>query len=215
MKQPYHVAIVDDHSLLASSLEQLILSFGNYQVVHLSKHGVELQHNLQSHSILPDMVLLDINMPVMNGFETAYWLKQNHPAIPVLALSMKDDEDAIIQMLNNGCKGYLLKDTPPEKLRQAILEVQEYGYFHSDLVKNTLKNAGRDGTTNAIAKLKTNELKFIKLACTDMTYKQIAEVMHLSPKTIDGYRQEIFDKFEIKNRVGLVLFAIENNIVVL
>lgn len=215
MEKPYHVAIVDDHSLLASSLEKLILSFGNYKVIHLSKHGVALQENLKSCSILPDMVLLDINMPVMNGYETAFWLKQNYPEIPVLALSMKDDEDAIIQMLNNGCKGYLLKDTPPEKLKQAFTEIREYGYYHSDLVTNTLKNKTRQRTTNTIAQLKPNELRFIKLACTDKTYKQIADIMCLSPKTIDGYRQEIFNKYEIKNRVGLVLFAIQQNIVTL
>ncbi|QIE58225.1 response regulator transcription factor [Rasiella rasia] len=207
------IAIVDDHTLLATSLEQLIISFGNFSVLHVSKNGKEFQQNLLACAEMPDLVLLDINMPVMDGYETANWLKEQHPKINVLALSMEDDEAAIIKMIHNGAKGYLLKDTPPETLKVAISEIINNGFYHSDLVANTLVHAFNKKHEVEGLGLKNTELRFIKLAATDKTYKEIADIMNLSPKTIDGYRQDVFKRYNIKNRVGLVLFAIKNGLV--
>ena len=207
------IAIVDDHTLFARSLEQLIISLGDFSVLHISKNGKDFQKQLQTTVAIPDLVLLDINMPVMDGFETALWLKNYHPDIHVLALSMEDDELTIIKMIHNGAKGYLLKDTPPATLKLAITEIMTHGFYHSDLVANTLVHAFTKKQDVIELDLKANELKFIKLAATDKTYKEIADIMHLSPKTIDGYRQDIFRRYEIKNRVGMVLFAIKNGLV--
>lgn len=214
MQQPtYKIAIVDDHTLLASSLEQLILSFGNCRVLHISKNGKDFQSNLVNHIMQPDIVLLDINMPVMDGFETAQWIQETQPNLKVLVLSMEDDEAAIIKMIHKGAKGYLLKDTPPETLKLAIEEIMTNGFYHSDLVANTLVQAFHKGVSTSGLGLKKNEIQFIKLAATERTYKEIAAIMNLSPKTIDGYRQDVFRKYNLKNRVGLVLFAIKNGIV--
>ncbi len=210
---PCKIAIVDDHTLLAISLQQLIRSLGNFEVLHLSKNGKEFIQNLNNTSDKPDLVLLDINMPVMDGFETAKWLKENHPEINVLALSMEDDEVTIIKMIHNGAKGYLLKDTPPETLKLAIDEIMSQGFYHSDLVANTLIHAFNKKQEVEDLGLKDTEMQFVKLAATDKTYKEIADIMNLSPKTIDGYRQDVFRRYQIKNRVGLVLFAIKNGLV--
>lgn len=212
-QQTYKIAIVDDHTLLASSLEQLIVTFGNCKVLHISKNGKDFQLNLVNHVEKPDIVLLDINMPVMDGFETAEWIKETQPFLKVLALSMEDDETAIIKMIHRGAKGYLLKDTPPEILKLAIEEIMSHGFYHSDLVANTLVQAFHKGSHTSELGLKDTELQFIKLAATERTYKEIASIMNLSPKTIDGYRQDVFKRYNLKNRVGLVLFAIKNGLV--
>ncbi|WP_432411064.1 response regulator [Rasiella sp. SM2506] len=212
-QQAYKIAIVDDHILLASSLEQLIISFGNCRVLHISKNGKNFQHNLINHVEKPDIVLLDINMPVMDGFETAQWIKETHPYIKILVLSMEDDEASIIKMIHKGAKGYLLKDTQPEMLKLAIDEIMSNGFYHSDLVANTLVQAFNKDTNASGLGLKNTELEFVKLAATERTYKEIASIMNLSPKTIDGYRQDVFKRYHLKNRVGLVLFAIKNGLV--
>ncbi len=207
------IAIVDDHLLFAGSLEKLINSFDNFNVLFHAKNGIDLQQKLQAAKDSPEILLLDINMPVMDGFETADWLTKNHPKIKVLALSMEDDEAAILKMLKRGAKGYLLKDIHPENLRLALSEVSEKGYYHSEKVAETLMHSLNSNDKEDVFELKENELTFLQLACSEMTYKEIAEVMSLSPKTIDGYRQDLFNRLNIKNRVGLVMYALKNNLI--
>lgn len=211
-KDEYTVVIVDDHSLFASSLEKLINTFPSFKVLYHAKNGLELQQKIKNEKEPPDIILLDINMPVMDGFETAEWLTENHSEIKALALSMEDDEQTILKMLRKGVKGYLLKDIHPEILNEALQELVEKGYYHSDKVSETLLNSLNPSGHNNNLDFKENELKFIELACSEMTYKEIADIMNLSPKTIDGYRQDLFRRLNIKNRVGLVMFALKNNL---
>ena len=214
MKQRLHtVVIVDDHLLLSGSLEKLINSFEGFKVLFHASNGKELQHKLKANGSAPDIVLLDINMPVMDGFETAAWLTANYPQIKFLALSMEDDEKVILKMLQNGAKGYLLKDIHPDKLEIALCEVIDRGYYHSEKVAATLLHSIQPSNKKEEVKFKKNELTFLQLACSEMTYKEIADIMNLSPKTIDGYRQELFNRLNIKNRVGLVIYALKNNII--
>lgn len=208
----YRVAIVDDHELFASSLRTLIDSFSDFETIFHLKNGFELQKELEASKHIPDILLLDVNMPVMNGFETAEWLTKEHPNIRFLALTMDDDEFTVLKMLRLGAKGYLLKEMQPEDLYTALKEVVNNGYYHTARVSNILVRSLNPDHQQSLD-LKENELTFIKLACTEMTYKEIAEKMFLSPKTIDGYRQELFNRFDIKNRVGLVIFALKNHIV--
>ncbi|HBL78664.1 response regulator transcription factor [Aequorivita vladivostokensis] len=212
-KEKHTVAIVDDHSLFARSLEKLINSFPNFTVLFHAKNGLQLQQKIEKSNVLPDIILLDINMPVMNGFETAEWLADTHPGINVLALSMEDEEQTILKMLRRGVKGYLLKDIHPEILNTALEELQERGYYHSEKVSETLLHSLTPDEEGRILDFKENELTFIKLACSEMTYKEIANIMDLSPKTIDGYRQDLFKRLKIKNRVGLVIFALKKKLI--
>ncbi len=207
------IAIVDDHLLFAGSLEQLIHTFPGYSVILKARNGKELQQQLNMDRPLPEIVLLDINMPVMDGFDTVDWLTETHPEIKVLALSMEDDEEVILKMLRRGAKGYLLKDIHPDKLHEALDEVIKKGFYHSDKVAATLLHSLHPKPEEEELTFKENELTFLQLACSEMTYKEIAEKMNLSPKTIDGYRQDLFNKLHIKNRVGLVIYALKNNLI--
>jgi DNA-binding NarL/FixJ family response regulator len=207
------LAIVDDHLLFGSSLEKLINTFDQFTVQFKARNGVELQEKLADQKSVPEIILLDINMPVMNGFETVEWLSENYPEIKVLALSVEDNEKVILKMIRGGAKGYFLKDIHPDELREALLIVIDKGYYYSEKVTSTMINALHPNNQETTIKLKENELTFLQLACSEMTYKEVADVMNLSPKTIDGYRQELFNKLRIKNRVGLVIYALKNNLV--
>ncbi len=206
----YNVVIVDDHELFAQSLQGLVNSFSGFNVLYHVSNGKQLQTALQTKSTLPDLILLDINMPVMNGLETMQWLKEAFPNVKVLALSMDDNEDTIIKMLRYGAKGYLLKDIHPETFKMAMTEVLEKGFYNSDKVYNSLQNGS---LKQEELQLKERELEFLNWACTELTYKEIADKMCLSPKTIDGYRESLFEKLQVKSRIGLVLYAIKNRLI--
>ncbi|KUJ51844.1 response regulator transcription factor [Chryseobacterium sp. JAH] len=208
------IAIVDDHTLMSKALENMIAENPRYHVVMNHPNGEDFISGLETVPELPAVVLMDINMPYKNGIETTEWLTEHHPEIKVIALTMEDDEKVLIRMLKAGAKGYLLKDMQPAILFQAIDTVFEKGSFYTDFVAQKLLKVQTEDAKNAslLSDLKDREKEFIKLACSELTYKEIADKMCLSPKTIDGYRDSVFVKLEIKNRVGLVLFALKHNL---
>jgi DNA-binding NarL/FixJ family response regulator len=210
MKDNYSVVIVDDHSLFAQALENLVNTFPNYKVLYHVKNGQEFVQKLRKEENTPDIALIDINMPVMNGIETTQWLTKNFPDIKVVALSMDDDEQTIIRMLRAGAKGYLLKDINPSILLDAFKDVVEKGFYYSDRITNTVLSSLHKPQSEL--HLKDREIEFLKFVCTEKTYKEIAGEMFLSPKTIDGYREALFEKLQIKSRVGLAIYAIKNKI---
>ncbi len=211
-----NIVLVDDHSLLRNGLAELVKSLG-HNVLFEANNGKDFIVKLNTKS-LPDLVLLDINMPEMDGYETAYWLKVNHPEINILALSMYDNETSIIRMLKCGAKGYILKDSEPAELKAAIHALMDKGFYYSDLVSGKLMHAinkmddNGDGLKSLVP-LNDRETDFLKYACTELTYKEIADKMFVSPRTIDGYRDALFEKLHVKTRVGLVMYAIKNGIV--
>jgi DNA-binding NarL/FixJ family response regulator len=214
-KDIVNIALVDDHVLLRSGLATLINSFSGYHVSFEADHGKEFISMLDIYGT-PDIVLLDITMPEMNGFETAGWIKRNTPAVKILVLSMTDNETAIISMIKAGAGGYILKDSKPAVFRQALDDIRDKGIFMNDLVSNKMLNyvKGEDKNKDVaiISRLSEKELIFLKLACTEKTYKQIGNDMNLSPRTVEGYRDELFEKLKVSSRVGLVLFAIKNGL---
>ncbi|MCB0474902.1 MAG: response regulator transcription factor, partial [Flavobacteriaceae bacterium] len=158
-------------------------------------------------------VLMDLNMPIMNGAEATSWLQKNEPDIKVLALSMDDDENSILRMIRSGAKGYLLKDIHPDTLLEALNGVLKEGFYHTKKVSDTLVHSLQPNgglKKNEHIDLADREIEFLKLVSTEMTYKEIADIMNLSPKTIDGYREQLFKKLDVKNRIGLVIYALKN-----
>lgn len=214
--QPCKIALVDDHVLIRNGLAGLINTFDGYTVLFQANNGEELIRRL-SPEALPDIILLDINMPRKDGFETACWLKEHYPEIKILALSMYDNESAIIRMIRNGAGGYILKDAEPAELRTALNSLQQKGFYYSELVTghlvHTISKLGDDAKIPGSFQLNEREIEFLKFACSELNYKEIADKMFLSPRTIDGYRDALFEKLNVRSRVGLVLYAIKNRIV--
>ncbi|MBX2827442.1 MAG: response regulator transcription factor [Flavobacteriaceae bacterium] len=210
----YSVVVVDDHNLLSQAIGGLVEGFEQFQVLYTCKNGQELLDKFRNPKNIPDIVLMDVNMPILNGIETTAHLYEHFPHVKVLALSIEEDETTILKMLRAGAKGYLMKDVKKFELQQALLEVMEKGFHHTNTVTKVLVDSlsGKESSPQSI--LKEREIEFIKLACTEMTYKEIADVMFLSPKTIEGYRNAIFEKLNLRNRTGLVIYAIKNKIFV-
>jgi len=211
------IALVDDHSLLRNGLCSLIDSFDDYKVVLEADNGRQFIDLVQS-GIEPDIVLLDITMPVMNGYETAEWIRANKPSIRILVLSMMDNDAAIIRMLRCGAKGFMLKDSKPATFRQALNSIRDSGFYINDLVSgkmlhfvNNIDQKQQSSTENS-THLTDREIEFLKHACSEKTYKEIADNMDISPRTVDGYRDALFEKLGVTTRVGLVIYAIKNGI---
>ncbi len=212
------VALVDDHILLRNGLAGLINSYEDYSVVFEADNGKDFMEKIKS-SRVPDLVMLDINMPEMDGYATAHWLKQSYPLVKVLALSMYDNETSIIRMFKAGARGYILKDSEPKELKRALDSILQKGYYNSELVSSKLihsinKLDDEESEVKHLVDLNDREIQFLKLACSELTYKEIAEKMYLSPRTIDGYRDALFEKLAVSTRVGLVLFSVRNGIVI-
>lgn len=209
------VALVDDHTLLRNGLASVISGFGDYEVVFEAGNGKEFIELLQSKPA-PEIVLLDINMPEMDGFDTIKWIRNNTPSIKVLVLSMRDDDQSIIRMLQHGARGYILKDSRPDGLRNALREVAERGFFFNELVSSKLvhiiNNNGDESMANTIT-LTDKEIEFLKWCCTEKSYKEIAVVMNISSRAVESLRSNLFEKLETLSRVGLVMYAIRNGLV--
>ena len=209
------IIIVDDHVLFSEALNSLISKIEEFNVIKVLNNGREVVNYFLNNNQEPDVILMDIQMPIMNGIEATNWLKKNKPSLKVLALSMECEEATILAMLHAGAKGYLLKDIHPMVLKHAINEVHTNGFYYTENVTSTLLNSHKSDSQKNNIVLKERELEFLKLTCSEMTYKQIAEKMFLSPKTVENYREALFEKLEAKTRIGLVLYAIKNKIVIL
>ncbi|MEP7318767.1 MAG: response regulator transcription factor [Panacibacter sp.] len=216
MTKTITVALADDHALIRNGLAGLINTFDGYNVLFQAGNGQEFIDALKPNT-LPDLVLMDINMPKKDGYETTLWLKQHYPDVKVLALSMYDNESAIIRMLKCGARGYILKDAEPADLKRALDDIIKKGFFYSDLVTghliHTMQKMDDSAEIRTTFNLSDREVEFLKLICTELTYKEIADKMFVSPRTVDGYRDALCDKLDVKTRVGLVIYAIKNNIV--
>jgi DNA-binding NarL/FixJ family response regulator len=215
MSDPKYIALVDDHTMFRKGLAVLINLFPNYKVLMDVGNGREFIDQLPPDH-LPDIVLLDIHMPVMDGYATAAWLHENHPEIRVLALSTMDSDTTIIKMIHQGARGYILKDAEPKELQVAFEEILAKGYYYNEVltrkVIQSIHMGGQD-SANAFPKLTDREMEFLKHACSEKNYQQIANEMFVSERTVDGYRESLFKKFSVTNRVGLVLYAIRNQLV--
>lgn len=220
------IAIADDHALFRKGVIKL-LDTDQFEVLFDVGNGEELIEKIKADTInLPDIIIMDIEMPGMNGYVAVAWLKDHYPDIKILVVSMVGREDAILKMLKLGVKGYLSKEIEPQDLYAALRSIIQGNYYFTDYVTNKLIHSlqREDGKSleqndNSLSnndlwnQLNDRQKEYVRHACTELTYDEIAVKMSVSPKTIDGYRDAVFNKFNIKNRVGLVLFAIRNGFI--
>lgn len=211
------IGLVDDHILIRDTLADAIRSFDQFDVSLLAENGKDFISKL-NHTNIPEILILDLNMPEMDGHETIYWLLKNHPEIKILVLSMYDAE-ALIHLIKVGVRGFVKKGAPPSELKQAIQSVLTTGTYCSLTVTSRLFALMKDlGTKNSYwgtIILNECEISFLKLVATELTYKEIAQKMKVSPRTVDNYRDALFLKLNVKSRVGLVVYAIKSGIVTL
>lgn len=214
-KELIKVAMVDDHILLRNALAALINNSDNCLVVIECSNGKELISKIKT-STQPDLVILDLNMPEMDGHQTALYLQKNHPEIKVIMLTMYDSELALIRLLKAGVKGFMKKDIHPTELMHAIQSVHEQGYYYSAQTSSKLAGLFRDEqSAHAIDKilLSDQEIEFLKFVCSELTYKEVAVQLKMNPRAIDGMRDNLFTRLDVKSRVGLAMYAIKHGIV--
>jgi len=203
------IAIVDDHTLFRNGVAGLMSEFEELQVIFEAGNGQQMQQMLPNHP-QPQVILMDINMPVMDGYEATGWLKEKYPEIRVLALSMFEDDKAVLKMIRSGACGYVLKESKPRDLLEAIMTINEKGVYINEMVSGKLIRSVVD--KEETPDFSNRELEFLKLCCSESTYKEIADQMFVSPRTVDNYREALFQKLNIKSRTGLVLYAIQNQV---
>lgn len=209
------VAMVDDHVLLRNALSSLVNNTGKCTVLYEVSNGKELIDKLRS-TVHPDIVILDLNMPEMNGQETAEYLQQHYPDIKVLMLTMYDSELALIRLLKAGVKGFMKKDIHPSELIAAIESVHQHGYYYFSHTSSKLASLfiDNDDKSKSFERIMMSELelKFMKLVCSEMTYKEIASELNMNPRAIDGMRDTLFTRLDVKSRVGLAMYSIKHGI---
>ncbi|MCY7357662.1 MAG: response regulator transcription factor [Rudanella sp.] len=211
------IAIADDHQLLAQALSDLVQKFEGYDVLYVAENGRDLIERFPKQGI-PDILLLDVNMPEMDGFETATYLQKHHPDLKILVLSMIDRDEQVAQMIRLGVRGYLLKGCRPAELREALDDIRTKGFYYSEFLTHHLLKSlqvAKVTVNTPTVHFNERELQFLKLACSDLTYAQIADEMCVGVRTVDGYREAIFQKLHVKSRVGMVMEALRLGLITL
>lgn len=204
------IVIVDDHLLIAKALQGIISNFDGFEVIYVAENGKDLIDNFESGKAIPEIILLDISMPIMDGFETVAWLKVHHPSIKVMALSMQGDDNSVIKMIKNGAKGYLLKNTHPKDLEYALNNLNDNGFFYPDWASKIIFSSLNNEKNEKTIKISEREKEFLSYTVSELSYKEIAEKMVCSPRTVESYRDQLCAKLDLKTRVGLAVFAIKN-----
>lgn len=217
MSHAIDIFLVDDHPIVRNGLKALVEKLGNYKVTAEYDNGEELINDYP-FAAPPDLIIMDLAMPLMDGTETMIALKQKGNKIPVLILTLETDERTIINLFRLGIRGYLPKSSTADVLRQAISDVMSTGYYHNEMLAKALLSANEvvfDERQQVLNQVSQRERDFLKLVCdeNEPTYEQIANIMEVSRRTVDGYRESLFTKFNIRSKTGLVLFAIKYGII--
>ena len=228
-KNKKSVAIVDDHALFRNGISALIEKMNDdreisFDILFEAENGEDFIEKLLIQTFPLDIVILDIQMPIMGGLETLKWINSHNSRIKVLILSMHNDPDTVATFMKEGAAGYLTKIVSPQKIQSALKQIALHGYFYDDFVTTslitTLKKIDYNPHTNfnqgqailATRIITQREKEFLKLLATELSYKEIAEKMKISPRTVDGYREELFRKVGVNSRVGLVMYSLREGI---
>lgn len=216
MPDTISIFLVDDHAVVRNGLKMLIERMGNYKVVAEYDNGQELMDDIDDQQ-LPNIIILDLSMPVMDGKDTVDALNAKGIKTPVLILTLETTEQTIIDLFRKGIRGYLPKSSKANVLKAAIDDIINTGYYHNEMLIKALTSDGgaKDEKDDILEQITERERTFLQLVCApeELTYEQIANEMNVSRRTVDGYREALFEKFSLKSKTGLVLFALKYGIV--
>lgn len=212
-----NIVLVDDHLVVRSGLKMLIEKLGTYTISHEFDNG---QHLVDAYPFepQPDLIIMDISMPMLNGEEAFARLKEKECPIPVLILTLNTDEHLIVKLFRAGVRGYLAKDCTAQIMKGALEAIFNTGYYHNEFLLFSLQNEvprkKLSEQERILEQLSDREKEFLRLVCheDEYTYDQIAGHMGVQHRTVDGYRESIFEKFAIKSKTGLVLFVLKHNL---
>ncbi|GAB4091200.1 response regulator transcription factor [Flaviaesturariibacter terrae] len=210
------VAIADDHKIFRKGVILSLRQYANIKFVQEAENGEELLNGIALSD--PDVVLMDLRMPIKDGIETTKQLSKDRPGIHIIVLSMYEDERFVSHMMENGAQGYLLKNAEPQEIRKAIIDVYEKGYYLNNFVNRILlkKAHSRQKTIpslNSEIVLNDREKDVLKYICMEYTATEIAEKMDISNRTVEAIKDRLMERFGSKNTAGLVFFAVKNNLV--
>lgn len=208
------IALADDHTMLRKGLVKLLLLSGNFESLFDVDNGDEAIEAIKKH-IIPDVLILDVNMAGKDGMQTAKWVSSHYPQIKILALSMYSDESTIFKMIQAGARGYITKNSGPEKLVEAISIIYEQGVYLPEYLSGKIFNGIRNNIhlePERVIVLNEKEKIFLSLLCQELSYQEIADKMFLSPRTIDDYRKKLSKRLNVKGKSGLIVYAMNNGL---
>ena len=211
-----NIAIADDYKIFREGVKKCIAGDKAMQVILEADNGEDLLNGFGDP--LPDVIIMDLKMPIMDGMEATQIIRKKYPSIKVLVVTMYDDDKFIIHLMEIGANGYLLKNAEPDEIRKAIYSVHENGYYFNDLVnkallKKLVTKSNFKPSFKQDVDLTEREMEVLKLICEEKTAAEIAKEIFLSPRSVEGIRQRLIDKIGVRNTAGLVMFAVKNQLV--
>lgn len=219
MNKNIKLIVVDDEVLFRKGISFLLNKEENVKVIHEASNGIELLSFLKNGATHPDIIIMDLKMPILNGVEATKVIHRDYPKIKIIALSSYRSIAFVSNLMNIGAASYLIKNTSPQELLHTIQEVHTKGFYYDEYVLQVIKegslngNVGKKGLESN--NLTSREVEVLQLICEQKTTAEIAELLFISPRTVDGHRNNLLLKTEAKNIAGLVVFAIQNKIVLL
>ena len=212
------VAIADDHKIFRKGVILSLRHYSNIKFVMEAENGQELLDKLEIATEFPDVILMDLRMPVKNGIETTKLINIKYPKLPVIVLTMHEEENFIIHLMENGAKGYLLKNTDPDEIKRAIVEVVQNGIYLNNFISGVMLRKTQKRNTPAPSfdcpvTITEKEKEVLNNICLELTSAQIGQKMSMSSRTVESIKDRLMEKCGSKNTAGLVFFAVKNHLI--